>query len=443
MNSVRKSILSALLTTLILASISGCRDQTSQPTAFEPNYLFAYQKYQRDYKEEVITDPFLSDTKELLVEWFGSPDAPKLPPAFAEEDYTEFLSLEKMKPAVGPAIAGTAPGETGLYRQLCASCHGETGQGRGTVAASQNPYPRDFRKGLYKFKVTARSAKPLKSDLARTLRQGVAGSQMPLFDKLSDAQIDGLVEYVVYLSIRGEFERELLALVAEEEMDPKQATNPDPKKRQRVYDVSYRGSSVESQMKAFKGQVDTATDLLTGIADKWIGAKADVFAMPEGIPVPGLTDEKDIDPMALEESIKKGRELFVKQEAACAKCHGESAKGDGQLVPDYDDWTKEWTKQISIDPTNADAISPFLARGALKPQPLSPRNLLDGKLRGGRDPRAVYHRIIHGIAGSPMPSAAVASTPTEPGLQKNEIWHLVNYILSFKPTEPTVTAKQK
>ncbi len=419
----------------------GCKDTTSQPIAFERNHLFAYRM---GYSEDVPTDQFLSDSKELLTEWFGTPDNPKLPPLFADKDYSEILSLETMAPAVGPAVAGTAPGETGLYRQLCASCHGETGQGRGTVAASQNPYPRDFRRGTYKFKVTSRNAKPLKSDLARSLRQGLAGSQMPLFDKLSDPQIDALVEYVVYLSIRGEFERKLIQ-TGVMDLDPNEAFNEDPKKRERIYDVSYRGSSDELKKKAFEDQLEVASDLLTDIADSWIDAEDSVKRVtpPKEIPVLGFTDEKEIDAEALAASIVKGRKLFVDQVSACAKCHGESAKGDGQQLPDYDDWTKEWTKQLDIEPTDTETLLPFLARGGMKPQPLSPRNLNEGKLRGGRDPLAVHHRIFHGIAGSPMPAAAIAASPTDVGLQPDDLWHLVNYVLSLKMDEPAAPPKPK
>jgi mono/diheme cytochrome c family protein len=71
----------------------------------------------------------------------------------------------------------------------------------------------------------------------------------------------------------------------------------------------------------------------------------------------------------------------------------------------------------------------------MKPQPLSPRNLNEGKLRGGRDPLAVYHRIFHGIAGSPMPAAAIAQSTTDVGLQPDDLWHLVNYVLSLKSEE--------
>ena len=435
-NRIRMCKLSlfAFLSVLSLGFFSGCRDTEIQSVAFEPNYLWAHRMGYSE--EEKPTDQVLSDSRDLLVEWFGTPDHPKLPPLFADQDYADLISLEKMRPAVGPAVPGTVPGDRGLYRQLCVSCHGETGQGRGTVAASQNPYPRDFRRGLYKYKTTARNAKPLKSDLSRTLREGLAGSQMPLFDKLSAAQLEGLVEYVVYLSIRGEFERKLIT-IGVMDLDPDQAFNPEPKKRERLYDVSYRGSSEEAKKKAFESQVEDATDLLTTIAEEWIEAEELVkeFTPPKEIPVHGLTPENEIDQTVLAASIAKGRELFINQVSACSKCHGESAKGDGQQIPDYDDWTKEWTKQINIEPTDTENLLPFLARGGMKPQALSPRNLNEGKLRGGRDPRAVYHRIFHGITGSPMPGAAIAASASEPGLHQDELWHLVNYVLSLKPTE--------
>jgi mono/diheme cytochrome c family protein len=388
----------------------------------------------------VSTDQFLEDSQNLVVEWFGTPDDPKLPPAFGDSDYADLISLEKMKPAVGVAPESVEPGDHGLYRQLCASCHGETGQGRGTVAASQNPYPRDFRKGVFKYKSAIRNSKPLKSDIAHVLRHGLAGSQMPLFNKLTDKQIDALVEYVVYLSVRGEFERELLAMGAAD-LDPDESFNPDPAKRERIYDGSYKGSQVEAEAKSFKEQLSNAEDLLTEIADTWSEAEDEVEDVeePEDVPVPGLTPESEIDSEALEASIKKGRELFVGSVAACSKCHGESGKGDGIQPPDYDEWTREWTLQIRIKPDDVNATLPFLARGGMKPQPILPRNLVEGNFRGGRDPIAVYRRILYGIAGGPMPAAAMAKKAGQPGLTTDDLWHLVNYVLSLKAAEPAAT----
>jgi mono/diheme cytochrome c family protein len=408
----------------------GCKEQPPTPAAFEPNHLFAHRWA---YDQEMSTDRILYDSQDLVTEWFGTPDEPKLPDLFKEDDYAELVSLEKMKPAVGPAVSTTEPGATGLYRQLCVSCHGETGQGRGTVAASQNPYPRDFRRGLFKYKVTPRNSKPLKADLARTLRQGLTGTQMPLFDKLKDDQIDALVEYVVYLSIRGELERKMIQLGAVDELDPEQAFNEDVSKRERLYDVSLKDSTDEKAQKVFKSQLEQANDLLTEVVDSWIAAEERVKtpAVPTGFPVASVTAEADIDQQALAASIEKGRELF-KTTGGCSKCHGESGKGDGIQVPDYDEWTKEWTKAINIDYTDIEELQPFLALGGLKPQPLAPRNLVEGKFRGGREAKALHHRIVHGIDGSPMPAAALVTNPGEVGLQPDDVWHLVNYVLSLK-----------
>jgi mono/diheme cytochrome c family protein len=225
------------------------------------------------------------------------------------------------------------------------------------------------------------------------------------------------------------------------DLDPDESFNPDPAKRERIYDVSYKGSQVEAEAKSFKEQLSNAEDLLTEIADTWSEAEDEVedVEAPEDVPVPGLTPESEIDSEALEASIKKGRELFVGSVAACSKCHGESGKGDGIQPPDYDEWTREWTLQIRIKPDDVNATLPFLARGGMKPQPILPRNLVEGNFRGGRDPIAVYRRILYGIAGGPMPAAAMAKKAGQPGLTTDDLWHLVNYVLSLKAAEPAAT----
>ena len=70
-----------------------------------------------------------------------------------------------------------------------------------------NPYPRDYRQGAFKFKSTARADKPTTDDLRRILRDGIAGTAMPSFLLLPDDEIDALIEYVKYLSYRGQTER--------------------------------------------------------------------------------------------------------------------------------------------------------------------------------------------------------------------------------------------
>ena len=72
-----------------------------------------------------------------------------------------------------------------------------------------------------------------------------------------------------------------------------------------------------------------------------------------------------------------------------------------------------------------------MARGGLKPQPLKPRNIVAGHLRGGREPIDIYRRIRYGIPGATMPAAAMAASEGAPGLTQDDVWHLVNYVLSI------------
>ena len=378
-----------------------------------------------EIKEDIKLDQPLSDSQELLTEWFGTLDEPKLPPLFAEDDYKALLSLSKIEKAAGPPANTVEPGEKGLYRQLCASCHGESGQGRGPVAASQNPYPREFRHGIFKYKSTARKNKPIKADIARALRKGMSGSQMPLFNKLPDEKIDALVDYVVFLSIRGEFERKLL-FAAAYDLDLE---------KDRIYNVALKNSPEPEPKKVLQSELETATEILTEIADAWVEAVDGVeeFEKPE-FPLFG-SETADNRPELLD-SIAKGRKLYLSEEAACAKCHGESARGDGKQLPDYDDWTKDWTSKIDLDPKKLDDLLPLMARGGMKPQPLVPRNIVEGKFRGGREPMDLYRRIRYGIVGAPMPAAAIIKSSDDKGIHEEDIWHLVNYVLSI--VEPEV-----
>ena len=424
------SFISTVWTSIVCSTIFacvGCKPENGPASLHEPNYLYAHAI---GTAEDSNLEKPLSDTQDLLVEWFGTLDDPTLPPLMAEDDYKDLVSLALIQKAAGPAVATIEPGETGLYRQLCSSCHGDTGQGRGPVAASQNPYPREFRHGVFKFKSTPRRFKPLKEDIAKTLRRGLAGSQMPLFDKLPDDKIDALVDYVIFLSIRGEFERKLIYNAAYE-------LNLE---KDRVYSASLKIMPDESSKKILANQVDSATEILTEIVDLWVETPESIeeFELPD-FPLFGSENDDNRDELAA--SIEKGKALFLSEISACSKCHGANAMGEGTQQPDYDDWTKDWTSKIGISPTNVDELMPFMARGGMKPQPLKPRNIQEGKLRGGREPMEIYRRIRYGIVGSPMPAATVVSSPDQTGLQEDDVWHLVNFVLSIaKPAEAELPA---
>ena len=131
----------------------------------------------------------------------------------------------------------------------------------------------------------------------------------------------------------------------------------------------------------------------------------------------------------LSESVASGRKIFHGNVANCATCHGSTGLGDGQKN-DYDAWTKDWLQPLSLDPKDSQQIAPFLKLGALKPRNILPRNLRSGMYRGGSRPIDIYMRIVLGIDGTTMPAAPLK--PDNPlGLTQNEVWDVVNYVLSL------------
>jgi mono/diheme cytochrome c family protein len=102
------------------------------------------------------------------------------------------------------AGADTLSSRDPLYQENCAVCHGATGNGAGPSAGRlQGERPRDFREANFRFRSTASGELPLKEDLARTLRQGIALSAMPAFSGLfSAAQEEDLILGVTRFSLR-------------------------------------------------------------------------------------------------------------------------------------------------------------------------------------------------------------------------------------------------
>jgi mono/diheme cytochrome c family protein len=408
---------SLVLSCSVIGAFCGC--QMSEPeeiVVFEPNYVHAAKL---EIQEELPTDQALRDVTRLLEDWFGTPDQPRLPDFLLSAGLDQLISPANLELAAGAGIDGDLPGERGIYRQFCITCHGVTGQGRGPLAASQNPYPRDFRHGTFKYKRTARSHKPLKSDLHRTLRQGLAGSQMPVYQQFSDAQVEAVTDYVIYLSLRGELERQILSTAAFDlALD----------QGERVYDPA---ESVQNEQWFYSHQErqELWQQAAEEIVLSWLDAQdaEEEVELPTELPVHGLTDGEFSRPELLA-SIEQGRSLFNSEVAACSKCHGTKGDGQGSQEPDFDDWTKDWTKNIGIEPTDLAGLQPLMVLGALRPQPLLPRNLTEGLFRGGSDPIDLYLRVRHGIAGSTMPAASMASSPEAPGLSEDDLWHLVNYV---------------
>jgi mono/diheme cytochrome c family protein len=320
--------------------------------------------------------------QETLTTLFGTPDLPVVPGPVD-------LRLPLLRAAAG-AIGGDAEGKQwGLFRRHCAGCHGISGDGAGPAAAVLDPYPRDFRNGLFKYTSTAGGAKPLREDLLRTLQQGIPGTAMPSFRKLPDEQLDVLLEYVKYLAIRGETELHVLQSVVDE--DASLPLNMD----------------------------EVIEEELMPAAKSWDDARAMAVNPPS-------SSQADT-PERLARSIANGRRLFS-EKGQCVRCHGPLGDGRGEQSELYDDWNK---RKVAASPEQSRELA---GRFRLPLERLHPRDFTRGVFHGGDRPIDQYWRICVGIKGTPMPPHG--PSPGSTGvLTPEEIWDVVHYVRSLSAGE--------
>jgi mono/diheme cytochrome c family protein len=454
--------------------VSGCAAEP-EPEEFEPNLVHAL-KYQ--IQEDIPMAQASEDANWVVTTMFGTPDEPRLPEVVLEdEELSQVVSMDHLVRASGPEYAEGR----GLYRLLCASCHGVTGNGRGPVGAAQVPYPRDYRMGVFKFKSTPRGAKPTKADLKQLIKHGIAGTNMTSVDelldleklkrsqmnvdwlpeKITDEDVDALVDYVIYLSWRGEHERTQIDIgVLEGILDGETrlinadyGSEIDWQNREardewdaKIDAMSEKGKDALSEAEQeelekaerFEEDWGYAEEYAIEIGESWLEAEDRVIEVPDppaDLPVAeSYADAQKIldgdQASAFEASVKRGQELFVGKVAACSKCHGPKGLGDGQTT-DFDDWTKDWTTRVGLKPEDYESLVPLLARGAMPPLNAMPRNFAEGVFRGGSSSKDLYLRITQGIDGSPMPAA----TFVEGEFEKEDVWHLINFIRSLQTEE--------
>jgi mono/diheme cytochrome c family protein len=382
-----------------------------------------------------IPEQGISWINDALEELFGTPDRPTLPEPIASQD----IDLQLLTQAAGPVFSDESDNHFGLYRKHCFRCHGLTGDGKGPAARLLDPYPRDFRVGKFKYKSTPIGIKPTKEDLTRILREGIPGTSMPSFRLLREVEIAALVDYVIYLSSRGETERELLHRAAFD-VDWRMENPSQSQGEQKTGDGD--------EMEDASGPIDLAalerldaSQIANEKIALWRVTKRDLPPRPTSFPLWTDSDEFNLQERSLlQMSIERGSKLFRSPVAACSKCHGEDA-GGGVFVKDYDDWTKEWTSAVGLDPEDRTSLRPLVKVGALKPVPISARNLRWAVFRGGSTPDDLYYRIVHGIEGTPMPAAALESE-VEGGLTTDQVWDLVNYLYSFSDPSRVIEKKR-
>ncbi len=83
-----------------------------------------------------------------------------------------------------------------VYERYCAGCHGVAGDGHGPAAAMLLVKPRDFTKGVFKFRSTAAGTLPTDDDLFRTVTRGLARTSMPDWSLLPERERRAVVAYV-------------------------------------------------------------------------------------------------------------------------------------------------------------------------------------------------------------------------------------------------------
>lgn len=80
-------------------------------------------------------------------------------------------------------------------------CHGASGDGRGPAFVNQRPWPRDFRKGEFKYRSTPLGTLPTAEDLEKVISRGMLRTSMPPFEKiLIQGEISRLAVYVLKLA---------------------------------------------------------------------------------------------------------------------------------------------------------------------------------------------------------------------------------------------------
>lgn len=259
-----------------------------------------------------------------------------------------------------------------LYRVQCVHCHGESGGGDGPTAPFLNPRPRDYRPGIFKFTAVKDKSVPRRDDLYRILVDGVTGTAMPSFRRFSDAELEGLVDYVRLLSKRGMTERLLVA-----EYGSKEVLTPE-----------------------------VVTETYLDVFERWEKAPEKFVAFDGAVPAP--------TPAMLE----RGKKIFNDEKTGnCASCHGVSGLGDGASA-----WKEAEDGSKKRVPAYLDDWG----------HPIVPRNLKLGLFRGGKRPIDIYRRIYSGINGTPMP--AIGESKDAAGellLGAEDMWSLVHYVRSL------------
>jgi mono/diheme cytochrome c family protein len=317
-----------------------------------------------------------------------SPQVTKLDPKFQE--VIRKTLAEQCGTPTSPKLAGSPKLDpaylkhgAAIYMRNCRQCHGVTGDGAGPAASSMNPRPRDYRPGVFKFTSTTYGSKPLREDLIRTVKRGVAGTSMPSFDLLPPRDLEAVVDYVLALTHRGELETQL------------------------------------AEAAEFDGAVDPneVPRMVGSIVGRWDAARSQVVYPLS--PMPVFTAE----------NVRAGQEAFLTK--GCSKCHGEDGRGQTKENIGVDSWGRptkaaDLTSGMLRGGTEAIDIYRHIDAGingtpmpsfvsALQKEPETMWNLtafvlhLSNQRRHGAMPEAGLLKPLPGVEATPAPAARASA----------------------------------
>lgn len=297
------------------------------------------------------------------------------PEVLFDPDYEEDGSRHEAAASLFESWYPTLSESAEMYRIQCLHCHGNEGGGNGLTAEYLSPRPRDYRLGIFKWVAVDRNFRPRRADLYKVLHDGAYFTAMPSFARFSSGELNGLVDYVRLLSIRGETESLLVGEVVEEDY--------------------LRAESVLDNYNLVWG--------------KWNGAEEKYVSYDGQVPTPD---------MVTPEMLAHGRELFLGTVANCYTCHGTDGRGNGESLfePDPDGLTE----------TNDDGeeVPVLIKRKDEWGDDSEPRNFHMGVFHGGGRPIDLFRRVKYGISGTIMPAA-------DSSLTDDDLWTMVYYVLSI------------
>ncbi|MCC7109110.1 MAG: c-type cytochrome [Deltaproteobacteria bacterium] len=259
-----------------------------------------------------------------------------------------------------------------LYATRCAVCHGADGDGRGPVAASLDPPPRDLTRALFRVRSTRPGDPPSDDDLFQTLTRGLAGTAMPAWSGLSVADRWALVDAIKSFSTRFEGPPPVALAVPTPPELTQAALERGRKSFRRFGCVDCHGELGRGDGLDAPKLVDTSGrplrpyDMSTG-RPKRGNAPVDLFLAVrsgiEGTPMPGyaeaMSEEDTWELVAFVRSLSEGPALVARAAAPAAveRTNAEPTTAPSEAEPTAEPTTEEpsaadYTEAAQGEPAN-------------------------------------------------------------------------------------------